>query len=416
MKTPLPNGTLITNTATVSSPAPEDNSVNNTATASVIVSDAPPAIICPGNIIRNADAGKCLAVVEYPAPTVNDTLRGATITCLPPSGSTFPAGVTTVNCVARNEKGETGNCSFTVTVNSPASLRVRLENNATSLSFGPAQAGRKTKKPPKGCDCDGTFTIENVGCAVINLTLDSIMRTGSDVTNGKITNPDDSRIFTVKVINNESETDLGVGAIVSIATGQARSFRVLFKPAIPDITGKTSGLAAAEVLPDVITSKITFKQNGIEPVVVNLVGRVSGDVQLINPDDARQAKRVVFTKSGNEFTVIIGIFDADLNINLARYEFLDGNGQLVEQAFDVELAQPISQSNIIKGQSFVVTQKFTGAASHPEVASVRVRVSDPRSSDTVTAKLGASGASAQSLQNSARRVVVLPVRRFESIP
>jgi uncharacterized repeat protein (TIGR01451 family) len=416
VKTPLPNGTLISNTATINSSAPEDNSANNTATATVIVSDAPPAIICPGNIIRNADAGKCLAVVEYPLPTVNDTLLGAVITCLPPSGSTFPAGVTTVNCVASNEKGQTGNCAFTITVNSPASARVTLENNVTSLSFGPAEASRKTKKPPKGCDCDSTFTIENIGCATINLALDSIMRTGSDVTNGKITNPDDSKLFSVRLINNQSETDLGVGAVVSIPTGQSRSFRVLFKPGIPVSTGKTTGLAAADVLPDVITSKITFKQNGIEPIVVNLVGRVSGDVRLIDPDDARQPKRVVFTKSGNEFTVIIGIFDADLNVNLARFEFLDGNGQLVEQAFDVDLTQPISQSNIIKGQSFVVTQKFTGAASHSEVASVRVRVSDPRSSDTVTAQLAASAASAQSLQNSSRRVVVLPVRRFESLP
>ncbi|HKS42340.1 MAG TPA: HYR domain-containing protein [Blastocatellia bacterium] len=416
VKTPLPNGTLISNTATINSSAPEDNSANNTATVTVIVSDAPPAIICPGNIIRNADAGKCLAVVEYPVPTVNDTLLGAVIICLPPSGSTFPAGVTTVNCVASNEKGQTGNCAFTITVNSPASARVTLENNVTSLSFGPAEASRKTKKPPKNCDCDSTFTIENIGCATINLALDSIMRTGSDVTNGKITNPDDSKLFSVKLINNQSETDLGVGAVVSIPTGQSRSFRVLFKPGIPVSTGKTTGLAAADVLPDVITSKITFKQNGIEPIVVNLIGRVSGDVRLIDPDDARQPKRVVFTKSGNEFTVIIGIFDADLNVNLARFEFLDGNGQLVEQAFDVDLTQPISQSNIIKGQSFVVTQKFTGAASHSEVASVRVRVSDPRSSDTVTAQLAASAASAQSLQNSARRVVVLPVRRFESLP
>ena len=419
VKTPLPNGTLITNTATISSPAPEDISANNAATASVIVSDAPPAIICPGDIIRNADPGKCLAVVEYPSPTVNDTLRGAAITCSPPSGSTFPAGVTTVNCAASNEKGETGNCSFTVTVNSPASARVTLENNAASLSFGPAEASRKTKKPPKGCDCDSTFTIENIGCAAINLALDSIMRTGSDVTNGRITDPDDSKIFAVKLVNNQSETDLPVGAIVSIPTGQTRSFRVLFKPGIPDSTGKTSGLAAADVLPDVVTSKITFKQNGIEPVVINLTGRVSGDVRLINPDDASQPKRVVFTKSGNEFTVIIGIFDADLDVNLARFEFLDGNGQLVEQAFDVDLSQPIRQSNIIKGQSIVVTQKFTGAASHPEVASVRVRVSDARSSDSATAQLGASSASAasaQSLQNTARRVVVLPVRKFDALP
>lgn len=416
VKAALPNGTLINNTASISSPAPEDNSANNTATATVIVSDAPPAINCPGNIIRNSDAGKCLTVVEYPLPTVNDTLLGATITCSPPSGSTFPAGVTTVNCAARNDKGETGNCAFTVTVNSPSSAQVTLENGAAMLSFGPAKAGRKTKKPPKGCDCDSIFTIENVGCAAINLTLDSIMRTGSDVTNGKITNPDDSKTFSVKLINSQSETDLDVGAVVSIPTGQARSFRVLFKPGIPVSTGKTTGLQAADVLPDVITSKITFKQNGIEPVVVNLVGRVSAEAQLINPDDARQPRRVVFTKSGNEFTVTFGIFDADRDVNRARFEFLDASGQLVEQAFDVDLAQPISQSNIIKGQSIVVTQKFTGAASHPEVTSVRLQISDPRSSDSVTAQLGASATSAQSTQDSARRLIVLPVRRFEPLP
>ena len=84
-----------------------------------------------------------------------------------------------------------------------------------------------------------------------------------------------ARLFSVKLINNQSETDLGVGAVVSIPTGQSRSFRVLFKPGIPVSTGKTSGLAAADVLPDTVTSKITFKQNGIEPIVVNLVGRVS---------------------------------------------------------------------------------------------------------------------------------------------
>ncbi|MGA9770544.1 MAG: HYR domain-containing protein [Blastocatellia bacterium] len=417
VKTPLPNGTIISNTATISSPAPEDNSANNATTTTVIVSDAPPAINCPGNIIRNASAGQCLAVIEYPLPTLNDTLLGASITCLPPSGSTFPAGVTTVNCAARNEKGQTGNCSFTITVNSPSSARVTLENNAATLSFGPAQASRKAKKPPKSCACDSTFTIENIGCAALNLALDSVMRTGSDVTNGKITNPDDSKTFTVRLVNgNQSETDLSLGSTVSIPTGQARTFRVLFKPMIPVSTGKTSGLAAIDVLPDVISSKITFRQNGIEPVVVNLVGRVSADVKLINPDDARQPKRALFTKSGDEFTVILGIFDADLDVNRARFEFLDGNGQLVEQPFDVDLAQPISQSNIIKGQSIVVTQKFTGAASHPEVASVRVKVSDPRSSDTVTAQLGASAASAQSLANPVRRIVVLPVRRFEALP
>jgi uncharacterized repeat protein (TIGR01451 family) len=411
------NNTVIINTATVSAANADSNPINNAVTAATTVAGAPPVIECPGNIIRSLAAGQCSAVIDFPLPAIVNPRSNLLVSCSPPAGSAFPVGITTINCLARNETGISGACSLTITISSPKSLRVTLEGGAAALNFGPAAAQRKTKKPPKDCDCDSIFTIENTGCAAVNISLDSILRTGNDVTSGKISNPDDSKTFAVRLVNNDqSETDLSPGASVTIVTGQRRSFRVLFKPGIPAITGKTTGLAASELMRDVITSKITFKQNGIEAIVVNLVGRILTDVRIINPDNARAKKRVEFTKTGNEFIVRFGIYDADLDADRATFEFMDGNGRVVQQAFDVDLAEPIRQNNIIKGQSFVVTQKFTGAKDHKEVVSVRVKVSDSHSSDSVTSQLGAStgsAATAQSLANSVRGAVILPAKEFQ---
>jgi HYR domain-containing protein len=67
---------------------------------------------CSGDIIANAEPGKCAAVVTYPAPTTSGVC--GTITCQRPSGSEFPVGVTTVSCFSSLNGGL---CTFTVTVN-----------------------------------------------------------------------------------------------------------------------------------------------------------------------------------------------------------------------------------------------------------------------------------------------------------
>ena len=77
----------------------------------------PCKITCPANVTVSNDATECGAVVNYPAPFF--TGNCGTIACIPPSGSFFPVGTTTVMC------GETGatsghgdvSCSFTVAVN-----------------------------------------------------------------------------------------------------------------------------------------------------------------------------------------------------------------------------------------------------------------------------------------------------------
>ncbi len=74
----------------------------------------PPVINCPGNIVVT---GYAYAPVSYNVTASSAYCGDVTVVCYPPSGSYFPAGTTTVNCVAADCCGNTDTCSFTVTVN-----------------------------------------------------------------------------------------------------------------------------------------------------------------------------------------------------------------------------------------------------------------------------------------------------------
>jgi uncharacterized repeat protein (TIGR01451 family) len=138
----FPKGTTtVTCTATDSS--------GNTATCSftVTVNDTEkPVITCPANVIMSTDPGQCSAVVNYPAPTATDNCPGVTVTCNPPSGSTFPKGTTTVTCTATDASGNTATCSFTVTVND-------------------------TEKPTITCPADMTVPQDSPFGATVNYTV-----------------------------------------------------------------------------------------------------------------------------------------------------------------------------------------------------------------------------------------------------
>jgi len=77
--------------------------------------DNPPTITCPDDIIQNNDSGLCSAVVNFEV-TATDECGEPTVVCVPPSGSTFPVGTTTVTCTATDSANQTSQCSFDVTV------------------------------------------------------------------------------------------------------------------------------------------------------------------------------------------------------------------------------------------------------------------------------------------------------------
>jgi len=81
-------------------------------TFSNVTSSAVCTLTCPTNITVCNTVGQCGAVVTYPAPMTLGNCGSNAVVCLPPSGSFFPVGTTTVTCTAPVGT----NCSFTITV------------------------------------------------------------------------------------------------------------------------------------------------------------------------------------------------------------------------------------------------------------------------------------------------------------
>ncbi len=82
----------------------------------VVTDDEPPTVGCPADIVAARLPGQCGAVVNF-APTALDNCPGATAACVPPSGSFFPLGLTTVTCTATDAVGNvSAPCTFTVRV------------------------------------------------------------------------------------------------------------------------------------------------------------------------------------------------------------------------------------------------------------------------------------------------------------
>ncbi|MFN0059197.1 MAG: multicopper oxidase domain-containing protein [Planctomycetota bacterium] len=75
----------------------------------------PPEITCPADIMTTTDPGLCSAVVTF-APVATDNCGEPTVVCVPPSGSAFPKGTTTVTCTATDNDGLTAECTFELTV------------------------------------------------------------------------------------------------------------------------------------------------------------------------------------------------------------------------------------------------------------------------------------------------------------
>jgi predicted extracellular nuclease len=103
------------------------------AAVTVTASDTtPPMISCPANATAVVATNCPIAtstVVNYVAPTATDNCGTPTVACVPPSGSVFSVGTTTVTCTATDASGNTATCSFTVTVYSGC-----LQDNSNSAN------------------------------------------------------------------------------------------------------------------------------------------------------------------------------------------------------------------------------------------------------------------------------------------
>ena len=110
---------------------------NNTPTAPTPPPVAnPPEVTCPAPVTVSAltSAG---ADVTYALPETRQGQGAVSVACTPPSGTTFPVGVTQAQCVVTDSLSRTASCTFSVTVAGPPRLqRTRIMAFGDSLTVG----------------------------------------------------------------------------------------------------------------------------------------------------------------------------------------------------------------------------------------------------------------------------------------
>jgi hypothetical protein len=356
-----------------------DEAINESGCSfTVTVNDSnAPTIQCPANIVMQAPAGQTSAIVNYPPPTVTDNRPGATATCAPASGSSFPLGVTTVACTAVDTDGNRAMCAFTITINSgPPTGRVTIDGGKNAVEFGAQAPVTPRRKPPRTDSPCSFFTVENTGSIPLTLTYVAALRTGNAVTSGRITDANERGTYTLSRVSSEGEQEVPPGTVITIGVRQSVRFCLRFDPLIPGVVSGTNNLIAPQVISDFITSVCNFTIQGGPQLSVNVEGNVADTLMLINPDNPRKKPVVTFARSGNEFILTYSVFDPDLDTALAIYKLLNSSGQTVGQPIEVDLAEAIRQTNLLRGQSFTVEQRFTGANSHPEITGCDLTVRD----------------------------------------
>ena len=81
-----------------------------------VVDETAPVLACPENIVVECVPADGM-IVDFPLPEItNECLGDPVVVCEPASGTRFPLGTTTVLCRATDDAGNSGVCSFEVTL------------------------------------------------------------------------------------------------------------------------------------------------------------------------------------------------------------------------------------------------------------------------------------------------------------
>jgi autotransporter-associated beta strand protein len=119
----------------------------------------PPILLnCSSNIVLTAQPCSNSAVVFFSSSASGGCSPPPSLNCMPPSGSSFPLGITTVTCNASDSCGTTTNCSFTVTVNAyvcpplvlncSSNLNVPATSSSGAVVFYSSSASGGCTPPP----------------------------------------------------------------------------------------------------------------------------------------------------------------------------------------------------------------------------------------------------------------------------
>jgi hypothetical protein len=138
-----------------------------------------PVIVCPANVVVNANPTDCSAAATYSA-TASDNCQLASVTYNPASGSIFNLGTTTVTATATDNSGNTSTCTFDVTVldvtpPSAACQNVTVHlNNSGNATVTAAQIDNGSADNCGSVNLSlstSAFTCANLGVNTVTLTV-----------------------------------------------------------------------------------------------------------------------------------------------------------------------------------------------------------------------------------------------------
>ena len=374
--TPLPHptagftATLPFGDVNLGTPVTMSATVNNTGTAPLTVTGCSIGR-CPG---ANSDSRNLFTVTNCPTTKTNPG-QSATINV---TFNPTACGAQQACLLLQTDDPKNPQIAIQLTGNGTSPAKAVVQGGVTQLKFKRVPPRPSPRPNPQTM----TFTINNTGCQTLRLLSAALTRGGQ---------PDTTGAFIVSPFQ---------GGTVDVGAGMSQVISVQFNPVIPPVGGLP--------LPNDVTDTLTI-QTSAAPVTMTLIGGVKLGIRLIDPNDPRNAPQISLCRSGDQFVVTFSAYDSNTNLQSATYQFKDGSGRAVGQPITVnDLGSVLQQQGIKKGQSFSLTQRFSGASDNSSVSTVEVTVFDGEASDTGTSSAigsNCSGVTATFVQ--AERVVLL---------
>ncbi len=244
---PASGSTFALGATTVTCTAKDAASNSATATFTVTVSDAAAPVISgtPANqtVAATSAAG---ATVTYSLPTANDAVDGAVaVNCVPPSGSVFALGATTVTCTATDTAHNTSSTSFTVTVgDTSAPVISGTPANQTVAATSAAGATVTYSLPTANDAVDGAVAVHCVPASgsVFALGATTVMCTATDTAHNT-----SSTSFTVTVGDTTAPVITGTPSNLTVNAASAAGAVVGY--AAPTATDAVDGPVPVHCVP-----------------------------------------------------------------------------------------------------------------------------------------------------------------------
>ncbi len=367
------NGTLVTYTLRINNAGPAQ-AVNAVLTDSLTPNTTLVSCSTSGNGVCGGEGrNRTVTFALLPLGETTVTLV-ARVNCpgIESSVLTNSAQVTAIN-FDPNTANNTAQSSVTA---APPDPRITL-GSTSAFNFNEVQLRREGLANPQWYP----FTIENAGCLPLLVNF-AVQRTGADVSSGRISNANDSATFPLAVVADGAAQFLTGNTPITIQGGGRGEFRLFFNPKIPMAAGKTSGLSANQAIPDLLNSLLTIATNATNEAgsarsfSYPVTGRVAPEFKLINPTTPSLSPLVVLARNNDEFSVEFSVHDANMDLYCATYQFLNQGDVPVGDAPVFYLDEDIGRAGMVRGQSFTIVKKFSGANRRPEVQRVRVTVHD----------------------------------------